>query len=95
MEQLKWTTPIKSQREHDNLTTKSPVMYKTPVKQYEATFKHAAYQNNMGCISVLPNHITPPSGLTKFIARNPFETDLTNRLHLSMMSPTVFSKVIL
>ncbi|XP_034191049.1 aurora kinase A activator-like protein bora [Osmia lignaria lignaria] len=93
MEQLKWTTPIKSQREHDNLTTKSPVMYKTPVKQYEATCKHTAYQNNMGCISVLPNHITPPSGLTKFIARNPFESDLTNRLHLSMMSPTVFSKV--
>nr|XP_003704094.1 PREDICTED: protein aurora borealis isoform X1 [Megachile rotundata]XP_012142440.1 PREDICTED: protein aurora borealis isoform X1 [Megachile rotundata] len=92
MEQLKWSTPIKSQIEHENFIIKSPVIYKTPVKQYESSYKHTTYQNNIGCISVLPNHITPPSGLTKFIARNPFETDLTNRLHLSVMSPTVFSK---
>ncbi|XP_031826709.2 aurora kinase A activator-like protein bora [Nomia melanderi] len=93
MEQLKWTTPIKNERKHDNITIKSPIVYKTPVKQYETVTKHTTYQNNISCFSVLPKHITPPSGLTKFMARNPFETDLTNRLHLSVISPSVFSKV--
>ncbi|XP_078050588.1 aurora kinase A activator-like protein bora [Augochlora pura] len=93
MEQLKWTTPIKNENKHDGITMKSPVMYKTPVKQHDSISTHATYQNNISCFSVLPSHITPPSGLTKFMARNPFETDLTNRLHLSVISPTVFSKV--
>lgn len=60
----------------------------TPVKNSDGIFKHST-----GCFSVLPNHLTPPSGLTKFIARNPFERDLTNRLHLSVISPSVFTKV--
>lgn len=94
MEKLKWTTPIKNGNERENLTIKSPVIYKTPVKQYETNSKRTTYQSNISSFSVLPNHITPPSGLTKFMARNPFETDLTNRLHLSVISPTVFSKVI-
>lgn len=94
MEHLKWTTPIKNGNECENLSTKSPVIYKTPVKQYNTSSKYTTYRSNTNSFNVLPNHITPPSGLTKFIARNPFETDLTNRLHLSVISPTVFSKVI-
>ncbi|XP_060827329.1 protein aurora borealis [Bombus pascuorum] len=93
MEHLKWTTPIKNGKECENLSTKSPVIYKTPVKQYNTSLKHTTYRSNKNSFNVLPHHITPPSGLTKFIARNPFETDLTNRLHLSVISPTVFSKV--
>ncbi|XP_054001201.1 protein aurora borealis [Hylaeus anthracinus] len=92
MDQLKWTTPIKNENNCDSLSIKSPVLYKTPVKHCETNLRHAQYQSNMSYFTVLPNHITPPSGLTKFIARNPFETDLTNRLHLSVISPTVFSK---
>ncbi|CAK9797412.1 Protein aurora borealis [Anthophora plagiata] len=91
MEQLKWTTPIKNKNEHENFMINSPIIHKTPVKQYER--KSTTYQSSMSCFSVLPSHITPPSGLTKFIARNPFETDLNSRLHLSVISPTVFSKV--
>ncbi|KAI4501120.1 hypothetical protein M0802_003923 [Mischocyttarus mexicanus] len=41
----------------------------------------------------LPNHATPPSGLRRFVSRNPFESDLTNRLHKSVISPSVFKKV--
>ncbi|KAF3429679.1 hypothetical protein E2986_02192 [Frieseomelitta varia] len=93
MEQLKWT-PIKNGNGREHFLTRSPVIYRTPVKQYCTNAKHRAYnQSNMNSLRMLPNHITPPSGLTKFIARNPFETDLTNRLHLSVISPTVFSKV--
>ncbi|KOC60874.1 Protein aurora borealis [Habropoda laboriosa] len=92
MEQLKWSTPIKNRNERENFICTSPIIYKTPVKKYETSSRHATYQNNTSCFSVLPNHITPPSGLTKFIARNPFETDLTSRLHLSVISPTVFNK---
>ncbi|XP_076642906.1 aurora kinase A activator-like protein bora [Halictus rubicundus] len=93
MDQRKWTTPIKNEKKCDGIGISSPIVYKTPVKQYESISKHPTYQNNISCFSVLPSHITPPSGLTKFMARNPFETDLTNRLHLSVISPTVFSKV--
>ncbi|CAL7952088.1 unnamed protein product [Xylocopa violacea] len=93
MEQLKWTTPIKNKTEHENLAAKSPVIYKTPVKQYESNSKRTMYKNTMSSFSVLPSHITPPSGLTKFIARNPFESNITDRLHLSVISPTVFKKV--
>lgn len=94
MEQLKWTTPIKNGNGRENFLTRSPVIYRTPVKQYCTNVKQRACQSNVNSLKMLPNHITPPSGLTKFIARNPFETDLTNRLHLSVISPTVFSKVI-
>nr|XP_033339908.1 uncharacterized protein LOC117228317 [Megalopta genalis] len=93
MEQLKWTTPIKNENKHDGIAMKSPIMYKTPVKRHDSISTHATCQNNISCFSVLPSHITPPSGLTTFMARNPFETDLTSRLHLSVISPTVFSKV--
>ncbi|XP_076640533.1 aurora kinase A activator-like protein bora [Colletes latitarsis] len=93
MDQIMWSTPIKNGNKCDGLPVQSPVTYETPVKQRDRNFKHAQYQSNMSSFTVLPNHITPPSGLTKFIARNPFETDLTNRLHLSVISPTVFSKV--
>ena len=93
MDQLMWTTPIKNENKCESLATMSPVIYKTPVKRYEASSRHATYQSNMNCLGILPTHITPPSGLAKFIARNPFESDLNNRLHLSVISPTVFNKV--
>ncbi|XP_015171436.1 PREDICTED: protein aurora borealis [Polistes dominula] len=51
------------------------------------------YPKNTGYFTNLPNHCTPPSGLTKFVARNPFESDLTNTLHKSVISPSVFRKV--
>ncbi|XP_014601981.1 PREDICTED: protein aurora borealis [Polistes canadensis] len=51
------------------------------------------HPKNTGRFTNLPNHRTPPSGLTKFVARNPFESDLTNRLHKSVISPSVFKKV--
>ncbi|KZC10789.1 PREDICTED: protein aurora borealis [Dufourea novaeangliae] len=93
MDQLKWTTPIKNEKKYSGLTIKSPIIYKTPVKQYDTTSRHKTYQTNRSNFSVLPVHITPPSNLTKFIARNPFETNLSSRLHLSVISPTAFSKV--
>lgn len=67
----------------------------TPVKQNEIRCKRTAYQNNAGCFTVLPSYITPPSGLTKITRKNPFEADLTSRLHLPMISPTIFTKVTL
>lgn len=93
MEQLKWSTPIKTGSENESVLIKSPVIFKTPVKHCDRNVKHTSYKSNKCGFSVLPSHITPPSGLTKFMARNPFETDLTSRLHLSMISPTVFNKV--
>ncbi|XP_017886946.1 protein aurora borealis [Ceratina calcarata] len=93
MEQLKWSTPIKSDSENENVLIKSPVIFKTPVRHCDRNEKHATHRNSKCGFSVLPSHLTPPSGLTKFIARNPFETDLTSRLHLSVISPTVFNKV--
>ena len=71
----------------------SPIT-KTPVRQNDIKFR-TSFQSSTGSFSVLPNHITPPSGLTKFIARNPFEADLTNKLHISVISPSVFSRVCL
>ncbi|KAG7212052.1 hypothetical protein KM043_012408 [Ampulex compressa] len=94
MDKLKWTTPSKRDIRYESPRMLSPKVYKTPIKQSEVRAKHLACHNNTGTFSVLPSHITPPSGLTKFIARNPFESDLTNRLHLSVISPTVFSKVL-
>lgn len=72
---------------------KTSLVLRTPRKQDGNKQKHRAYQNNLGGLSVFPSHMTPPSGLTKFIARNPFDADLTNRLHMSVISPTIFTKV--
>lgn len=69
----------------------SPIT-KTPIQQNNIRLRKS-FHNSTSNLSLLPNHITPPSGLTKFIARNPFEADLTSKLHISVMSPTVFTKV--
>ncbi|XP_012270643.1 protein aurora borealis [Orussus abietinus] len=80
-----------------NSTAESPksIVYQgTPVKHSNEIYhKQTAYQNRKGGFTVLPNYITPPSGFTKFVPRNPFESNLTNKLHLSVMSPTIFAKV--
>ncbi|XP_046423434.1 uncharacterized protein LOC124181173 isoform X1 [Neodiprion fabricii] len=93
MEQVQWSTPNKSDINRHVSPIESPRSLRTPVKQYESKHKQTAYQNSTGGFTVLPNHITPPSGITKFIAKNPFEANLTNRLHLSVISPTVFTQV--
>ncbi|KAK0167598.1 hypothetical protein PV327_004973 [Microctonus hyperodae] len=93
MDQTKCTPRKGSPNSEQSLST-SPVIYKTPLKQCKFRQKTSSiYQGSMGSFTVLANHITPKSGLTKFIARNPFDADLTNRLHLSVISPTVFNKV--
>ncbi|XP_014482836.1 PREDICTED: protein aurora borealis [Dinoponera quadriceps] len=92
MDQLRWRTPSKM-KSYDGSSIISPRLYLTPVKQNEIRPRRTAYQNNAGCLTVLPSYLTPPSGLTKIIRRNPFEADLTNRLHLPMISPTIFAKV--
>ena len=91
MDYSNWT-PNKNKKNCDSIIMLSP-MKKTPVNQNNnAKFKKNV-PNKTKSFSLLPNHITPPSGLTKFIARNPFEADLTNKLHISILSPTVFTKV--
>ncbi|XP_018363793.1 PREDICTED: protein aurora borealis [Trachymyrmex cornetzi] len=70
--------------------------YGTPMKRNNAHLKRlTCHQNNAQRLpfAVLPNHITPPSKLRKFITKNPFEPDLINRLHLSAISPNLFAKV--
>jgi hypothetical protein len=89
MDHSSWT-PNKNKMNCDSVIMLSPIR-KTPV-QNNIRLK-TNFQSNTSNFSVLPSHITPPSGLTKFIARNPFEADLTNKLHISVISPTVFSKV--
>lgn len=74
----------------DSIVMLSPIT-RTPLQSN--TRLKRSFQNSTSNFSVLPNHITPPSGLTKFIARNPFEADLTNKLHISVISPSVFNKV--
>lgn len=92
MEQVKCiTTPNKMQNGDNSLVNNR--LYNASVKQNEHKCKHITYQYNVGHFAVLPSHITPPSGLRKFNGKNPFEADLTNRLHLSTISPTVFTKV--
>lgn len=93
MEQVQFSTPNKSETNRLKSPASSPAGHRTPKNQNESKHRQTAYQNSNGGFTVLPNHITPPSGFTKFIARNPFEANLTNRLHLSVISPTVFSKV--
>ena len=73
---------------------RSPSSHQTPVRDNQTKRRHPAL-NIFGDLAMLPTHITPPSGLTKFIARNPFDADLTSRLHLSVISPTFFSKVFI
>nr|KAF7423265.1 hypothetical protein H0235_008548 [Vespula pensylvanica] len=94
MSQSKLSTPNKTKIKYDGTLTNSTKIYESPIKQNENRHKQTIYQKNAGRFTHLPNHITPPSGLTKFIARNPFENDLTSRLHMSVISPSVFNKVI-
>jgi hypothetical protein len=42
--------------------------------------------------TVLPSHTTPPSRRNK--VRNPFDAALIKRLHLPILSPSVFKKVV-
>lgn len=84
--------------DHSNLTPIKKlgcesVMMLSPITPAQNDSKYKNFHNNTNNHSLLPNHSTPPSGLANFIARNPFEADLTSRLHISVMSPTVFSKV--
>ncbi|XP_070153366.1 protein aurora borealis [Polyergus mexicanus] len=97
MEQARWGTPSKVQKV-DSPLINNFWMHRTPVKQNEMQLRRAFEthnQNNAQSLPFtgLPSHITPPSKLRKLITRNPFEPDLTNRLHLPVISPTVFAKV--
>ncbi|XP_072757902.1 uncharacterized protein Bora isoform X2 [Anoplolepis gracilipes] len=97
MEQARWDTPSKVQRVDSPLINNLWV-HRTPVKQNEMQLRRpfeTHYQSNAQSLPFtgLPTHITPPSKLRKLIARNPFEPDLINRLHLPVISPTVFAKV--
>ncbi|XP_066584588.1 protein aurora borealis [Prorops nasuta] len=79
-------TPNKNRIRYEGV--ESPRPFKTPVKQSSVKLGSHIYQNSF---SILSKHRSP-SGLTKFIARNPFENDLRNKLHVSVISPTVFRK---
>ncbi|KAL6432832.1 hypothetical protein ACFW04_006296 [Cataglyphis niger] len=95
MEQARWGTPSKVQRV-DSPLINNLWMHRTPVKQNEMQLRRALEtQNNAQSLPFtgLSTHITPPSKLRKLITRNPFEPDLINRLHLPVISPTVFTKV--
>ncbi|NP_001122572.1 protein aurora borealis [Nasonia vitripennis] len=91
MDHSKWT-PSKNKINCESIVMLSPIT-KTPVRQNDFRLR-TSFQSSTSNFSVLPTHITPPSGLAKFIARNPFDADLTNKLHISVMSPSVFSKVV-
>ncbi|XP_063992025.1 protein aurora borealis [Diachasmimorpha longicaudata] len=86
MEQMQ-LTPCKTLEQHEPTSPRSP--HKTPSRKDKPTTYHATAAS----FTLIPNHRTPPSGITRFMARNPFDADLTNRLHLSVISPTIFSKV--
>ncbi|XP_011494526.1 PREDICTED: uncharacterized protein LOC105359598 [Ceratosolen solmsi marchali] len=90
MDHSSWT-PNNNKMNCESIIMLSPIT-KTPISNNIRLKRN--FQSNTTNFSVLPSHITPPSGLTKFIARNPFEADLTNKLHISVISPTVFSKVV-
>lgn len=94
MDQIRRCTPNKIKCRDGSLIN-SPRLHTTPIKQSEISLQRAACQNSTGCFTVLPNYFTPPSGLARVVRRNPFETDLINRLHLPVISPTVFTKVTL
>ncbi|XP_015115239.1 protein aurora borealis [Diachasma alloeum] len=84
-------TPCKTVEEHAPASPRSP--HKTPSRQDVGKDRHTTYHATATGFTLIPNHMTPPSGITRFMARNPFDADLTNRLHLSVISPTIFSKV--
>ncbi|XP_057318876.1 uncharacterized protein LOC130663589 [Microplitis mediator] len=86
-------TPIKNSLKREPSSPMSPVIYKTPLKQFEARKNYNNSNDKARGFPAISNHRTPPSGLTKFIARNPFDAELTSRLHMSVISPTIFSKV--
>ncbi|XP_011877501.1 PREDICTED: protein aurora borealis [Vollenhovia emeryi] len=86
MERVKWGTP-KEKRQGGSPLACSSWMRETPVKRNDAHLKRLAQCLPFG---VLPSHSTPPSKLRKF--KNPFEPDLINSLHLSTISPTMFTK---
>ncbi|XP_012221144.2 protein aurora borealis [Linepithema humile] len=92
MEQSRWDMSNKV-RKCESPLINNLWMHKTPNKQHEAGTKQTTCQSNTQRLpfSILQSHITPPSKLRKFI-KNPFEPDLTNRLHQSVISPTVFTK---
>lgn len=99
MEQAKWGTPSKVKRVDSPLIS-NLWMHRTPVKQNEMQLRRAFETHNQNNAQSLPftglsTHITPPSKLRKLISRNPFERDLINRLHLPVISPTIFTKVVL
>lgn len=99
MERTRWGTPSKVQRV-DSPLVNNFWMHRTPVKQKELQLRRALETHNPNNAQSLPftglsTHITPPSKLRKLITRNPFEPDLINRLHLPVISPTIFTKVIL
>lgn len=98
MEQGRWGTPRKMQRV-DSPLINDLWANRTPVKQHETHLRRAREthnQSNGQCLPYtgLPSHVTPPSKLRKLITGNPFEPDLINRLHLPVISPTVFAKVV-
>lgn len=99
MEQARWDTPSKVRRV-DSPLINNLWIYRTPVKQNELRLRRSFESHNQNNAQSLPftglsTHITPPSKLRKLITKNPFEPDLINRLHLPVISPTIFTKVIL
>ncbi|XP_032667546.1 uncharacterized protein LOC116842431 [Odontomachus brunneus] len=92
MDQLRWRTPSKINGRNRSLVN-SPRLHTTPIKQNGIRPKRTTYQNNTGYFTTLPSYMTPPSALANVIRRNPFEADLTNRLHLPVISPTIFTKM--
>lgn len=90
MEHIKRDTPSKARRCDSPLTNSG--FLGTPIKR-NAISKSArtAYQNSTCRFTVLPSRVSSPSGLKNFIIKNPFEPDL-NRLHQSVISPTIFTK---
>lgn len=78
----------------EQITSNNSIAVTSPPEIDRNKQKQRTYQSNTEGLPVFQSHSTPPpSGLTKFIARNPFEADLRNRLHKSVISPTIFSKV--
>ncbi|XP_036147913.1 protein aurora borealis isoform X2 [Monomorium pharaonis] len=95
MEQARWSTQEKRKCESP-LARPNLWMRGTPVKSdAQTTLKRLTCQNNVSqqCFAVLSNYMTPPSKLKKFITNNPFERDLINKLHLPVLSPSIFAKV--
>lgn len=62
-------------------------------EDYEDECVHSTH-NPPPCttFTVLPSHTTPPS--RQYKVRNPFDAALIKRLHLPILSPSVFKKVV-